>query len=102
VSSNDIEKLYHHFLRIDTDASGTIERSELLALPGNAENPLASRILETFDTNGDGRVDFGEFVNGLAVFSGRGSRDSKIRCKRNKQQTALHPPRINLSLFISL
>jgi len=85
VSKDDIERLYHHFLQIDTDGNGTIEPDEFLHLPGISENPLARRILETFDGNNDGRVDFSEFVNGLVIFSGRGSRDSKIKCKWHKR-----------------
>jgi serine/threonine-protein phosphatase 2B regulatory subunit len=37
--------------------------------------------MECFDENGDGSVDFEEFVNGLAVFSSRGRKQDKIRCK---------------------
>lgn len=81
VSKDDIERLYHHFLQIDADGNGTIEPDEFLSIPGISDNPLARRILETFDSDNNGRVDFSEFVNGLAVFSARGSRESKIRCK---------------------
>lgn len=82
VSHEDIEKLYHHYSLLDPQAhSDGVPVSHLLALPGVKENPLAQRIMECFDEDGDGNVDFEEFVNGLAVFSSRGSKNDKIKCK---------------------
>ena len=96
VTHEDIEKLYHHYILLNTkpvpgselnpseiDASSSsngVTVSHLLSLPGAKENPLAKRIMECFDENGDGTVDFEEFINGLAVFSARGSKSDKIKC----------------------
>ena len=82
VSHEDIEKLYHHYTLLDPKATTNgVSVSHLLSLPGAKENPLAKRIMECFDENGDGSVDFEEFVNGLAVFSSRGRKLDKIKCK---------------------
>lgn len=86
VSHEDIEKLYHHYTLIDPSAvTSGVPVSHLLALPGAKENPLARRIMECFDENGDGSVDFEEFVNGLAIFSSRGRKNDKIKCKQIKR-----------------
>lgn len=82
----DIEKLYHHYSLIDPAAtSHGVPVSHLLALHGTETNPLAKRIMECFDENGDGCVDFEEFVNGLAVFSSRGRKHDKIKCKQRRK-----------------
>ena len=83
VTHEDIEKLYHHYTLLDPQASNTngVNVNHLLGLPGAKDNPLARRIMECFDENGDGTVDFEEFVNGLAIFSSRGSKSDKIKCK---------------------
>ena len=50
--------------------------------------------MECFDENGDGSVDFEEFVNGLAVFSSRGRKQDKIKCKSEQFYSLI------LSLFV--
>lgn len=87
VSAEDIDKLYHHFLMLDTDADGLLPLDDFCSLPGARDNPLARRIAECLDENGDGRVEFGEFVNGLAVFSARCSRLDKIKCTQKGNRT---------------
>lgn len=75
--------MYHHYALIDPSAaSAGVSVSHLLSLPGAKENPMARRIMECFDENGDGSVDFEEFVNGLAIFSSRGRKHDKIKCKK--------------------
>jgi hypothetical protein len=69
-----IDKLYHHFLRLDADGNGHIGRDEFLSFPGIRGNPLASRALAVLDADRGGSLSFAEFVNGLAIFSGRGAR----------------------------
>jgi serine/threonine-protein phosphatase 2B regulatory subunit len=76
---DDVDKLYHHFLRMDADGNGYIEREEFMQHPAVASNPLSRRVLDMFDTDGDGHVDFVEFVSGLAKFSARGDLNSRLR-----------------------
>lgn len=80
LNTNDIDKLYHHFLRLDADNNGVIDRQEFLSHPAIAENPLATRIMAMFDTDRGGTIDFAEFVHGLARFSGKaGGKEARMR-----------------------
>lgn len=81
VSPDDVDKLYHSFLRLDADGNGVIDRDELLKLPAISGNPLAPRLLELFDTDRSGDINFAEFVTGLAVFSSKASQERRLRCK---------------------
>ena len=72
LNKEDVDKLYHHFLRFDADNNGIISREEFLAHPAVSSNPLATRILDLFDVDQSGDIDFGEFVGGLARFSAKG------------------------------
>lgn len=65
-------------MKLDKDNSGTIERQEFLSIPAIANNPLAQRLIDTFDEDGNGDVDFQEFISGLSAFSSRGQKDEKL------------------------
>lgn len=65
-------------MKLDKDNSGTIERQEFLSIPAIANNPLAQRLIDTFDEDGNGNVDFQEFISGLSAFSSRGQKDEKL------------------------
>lgn len=65
-------------MKLDKDSSGTIEREEFLNIPAIAHNPLALRLIEIFDEDGNGGVDFKEFISGLSAFSSRGLKDEKL------------------------
>lgn len=66
-------------MKLDTDNSGAIDKDEFLAIPGIGQNPLAKRVVDIFDENRGGDIDFREFVRGLSVFSAAGSVDDKLR-----------------------
>ena len=38
-------------------------------------------MIEIFDQDGNGEVDFKEFIEGVSQFSVRGDKDSKLKCK---------------------
>lgn len=78
-SSDEIDRLRKRFMKLDTDASGILETNEFLSLPGVAANPLASRLMDVFDENHSGDVDFQEFINGLSTFSTKGNKKEKLR-----------------------
>ncbi|KAH3673787.1 hypothetical protein OGATHE_001767 [Ogataea polymorpha] len=65
-------------MKLDTDNSGAIDKDEFLSIPGIGQNPLARRVIDIFDTNRGGDIDFKEFVAGLSIFSS-GSVDDKLR-----------------------
>lgn len=79
VDREEVDRLLKRFLKLDKDSSGTIERDEFLAIPAISANPLASRLIEIFDLDGDGSIDFGEFITGLSAFSSKGNREQKLR-----------------------
>ena len=65
----DIHKLYKRFKKLDTNGDGHIEKRDLDHIPGIGNNPLLGRIIATFDKNGNNKISFMEFINGLATLS---------------------------------
>jgi Ca2+-binding EF-hand superfamily protein len=43
------------------------------------QNPLVQRVIDIFDTDGNGEVDFKEFIQGVSQFSVKGDKESKLR-----------------------
>lgn len=76
---DEIERLRKRFMKLDRDSSGSIDKNEFMSIPGVPANPLAGRIMEVFDADNSGDVDFQEFITGLSIFSGRGSKDEKLK-----------------------
>lgn len=68
-------------MKMDKNQSGTIDKSEFMEIPGIVGNPLAGRVLEIFDEDGGGDIDFKEFLLGLSSFSNKGHKDEKLKCK---------------------
>lgn len=75
----EIDRLRKRFMKLDSDRSGEIDKNEFLSIPGISSNPLASRLMDVFDLNSDGTIDFQEFITGLSAFSGKSSRLDKLR-----------------------
>lgn len=67
------------FIKLDKDSSGSIDRDEFQSIPAISSNPLASRLIEIFDEDGNGAVDFKEFISGLSAFSSKGAQEEKLR-----------------------
>ncbi|KEP65269.1 UNVERIFIED_CONTAM: protein phosphatase 2b regulatory subunit, putative [Hammondia hammondi] len=65
-SERDLKKLYKRFRALDTNQNGELDTHELFDVPELADNPLVKRVLSIFDTNGDGKVSFVEFLVGLS------------------------------------
>ncbi|KAF2672602.1 putative CNB1-calcineurin B, regulatory subunit [Microthyrium microscopicum] len=82
---DEVERLRKRFMKLDKDGSGTIDRAEFLAIPQISSNPLATRLIiltnETaiLDNDGNGDVDFEEFVKGLSAFSSKGNKEEKLK-----------------------
>lgn len=66
-------------MKLDIDGSGTIEKQEFMGIPAISSNPLASRLVDLFDKDGDGSIDFEEFITGLSAFSSKGQKDEKLK-----------------------
>lgn len=79
VDREEADRLRKRFMKLDKDNSGAIDREEFLSIPAIANNPLASRLIDLFDADGGGDVDFQEFLAGLSAFSSKGQKEEKLR-----------------------
>jgi serine/threonine-protein phosphatase 2B regulatory subunit len=52
-----------------------------MELRGLKANPLLERVLDVFDENKDGEIQFTEFITALSIFNQRGNDEAKLRCK---------------------
>lgn len=43
VTSEEVQRLYKRFVKLDKDNSGAIDKDEFLSIPGINNNPLAQR-----------------------------------------------------------
>jgi Ca2+-binding EF-hand superfamily protein len=65
LSENDIGRLLYVFHKIDHDKGGSIDIAELLAFLDLEKTPWSRRIFTILDEDGNGTVDFREFVVAL-------------------------------------
>ncbi|XP_076996721.1 calcineurin subunit B type 2 [Tamandua tetradactyla] len=75
----EIRRLGKRFRKLDLDHSGSLSVEEFLSLPGLQQNPLVQRVVDVFDTDGNGEVDFKEFILGASQFSVKGHEEEKLR-----------------------
>jgi serine/threonine-protein phosphatase 2B regulatory subunit len=75
----EIARLGKRFKKLDLDNSGSLSVDEFMSLPELHQNPLVQRVIEIFDQDGNGEVDFKEFIEGVSQFSVRGDKDSKLK-----------------------
>lgn len=50
-----------------------------MSLPELQQNPLVQRVIDIFDADGNGEVDFKEFIQGVSQFSVKGDKSSKLK-----------------------
>jgi len=63
VDAEEIKRLGKRFRKLDLDQSGSLSVDEFLSLPELHQNPLVQRVIDIFDTDGNGEVDFkGEII----------------------------------------
>jgi len=53
-----MKRLGQRFRKLDSDRSGSVTLKEFLQVPEIRKNILANRVVEAFDTNKNGEVDF--------------------------------------------
>jgi len=78
-SPEEVQRLEKRFHKLDLDRSGTISIGEFVSVPELKENPLVKRVVDIFDSDLNGEVDFKEFVLGLAQFSKSESDDLRLQ-----------------------
>uniref|UniRef100_K1QUT9 Calcineurin subunit B type 1 n=2 Tax=Magallana gigas TaxID=29159 RepID=K1QUT9_MAGGI len=79
IDADEIKRLGKRFKKLDLDNSGSLSVDEFMTLPELQQNPLVQRVIDIFDTDGNGEVDFKEFIEGVSQFSVRGDKLSKLR-----------------------
>lgn len=77
--TEEIKRLGKRFKKLDLDNSGSLSIDEFMSLPELQQNPLVQRVIDIFDTDGNGEVDFKEFIEGVSLFSVKGDKESKLR-----------------------
>jgi serine/threonine-protein phosphatase 2B regulatory subunit len=75
----EIKRLGKRFKKLDLDKSGSLSVDEFMSLPELQQNPLVQRVIAIFDTDGNGEVDFKEFIEGISLFSVKGNKDAKLQ-----------------------
>lgn len=75
----EIRRLGKRFRKLDLDNSGSLSVEEFMSLPDLQQNPLVQRVIDIFDADGNGEVDFKEFIEGISLFSVRGDKESKLK-----------------------
>ncbi|XBW36870.1 hypothetical protein QEN19_002449 [Hanseniaspora menglaensis] len=83
-TKEELERLRRRFKKIDTDSSGCIEKDEFLSIPGVKDNPLAMRIMDVLDVDGNGLISFDEFINGLSIFLSTSKKQKDSATKHGK------------------
>ncbi|CAH3128067.1 calcineurin subunit B type 1 [Stylophora pistillata] len=77
--ADEIRRLGKRFRKLDLDKSGALSVDEFMSLPELQQNPLVQRVIDIFDTDGNGEVDFKEFIEGVSQFSVKGDKESKLK-----------------------
>jgi len=78
-TEEELRRLGKRFRKLDKDGNGKLSTQEFMALPELQQNPLVERVIAIFDSDGDGEIDFKEFIEGISLFSVKGDRDSKLK-----------------------
>ncbi|XP_014194960.1 calcineurin subunit B type 1b isoform X1 [Haplochromis burtoni] len=77
--ANQIKRLGRRFKKLDLDDSGSLSVEEFMSLPELQQNPLVQRVIDIFDTDENGEVDFREFIEGVFQFSVKGNKEQRLR-----------------------
>jgi len=79
-SCEEVARLEKRFKKLDSDGNNTLSVAEFLQMPELKENPIVQRVVQVFDADHSGELDFPEFVKGLAMFTMKNvDRDRKLR-----------------------
>ena len=82
------ENLLSAFMMLDYDGSGKISKAEIKrALDGDIDNETLDKIILDFDLNGDGEIDYKEFVAGMQRSY---KKEEEVVVKEEKAPTKKH------------
>ncbi|RDD43002.1 Calcineurin subunit B type 1, partial [Trichoplax sp. H2] len=56
--ADEVKRLGKRFKKMDLDNSGSLSVDEFMNLPELQQNPLVQRVIDIFDQDGNGEVDF--------------------------------------------
>ena len=59
--------------------------SKFMQINDLQQNPLVQRVIDLFDSDGNGEVDFKEFIEGISQFSVRGDKQAKLTNRSTEQ-----------------
>lgn len=68
VDADEIRRLGKRFRKLDLDNSGSLSVDEFMSLPELQQNPLVQRVIDIFDQDGNGEVDFKGELLGFILF----------------------------------
>uniref|UniRef100_A0A915P1K1 EF-hand domain-containing protein n=1 Tax=Meloidogyne floridensis TaxID=298350 RepID=A0A915P1K1_9BILA len=86
----ELRRLARRFKKLDLDGSGSLSVDEFMSLPELQQNPLVQRVIDIFDSDGNGEVDFKEFIQGISQFSVKGDKNVlKMMVGNNLKDTQL-------------
>ena len=57
-SQEEVSRLEKRFAKLDLDRSGSISVGEFVSVPELKDNPLVKRVVDIFDSDLNGEVDF--------------------------------------------
>ncbi len=58
VEAEEIARLGKRFKKLDIDGSGSLTIDEFMKIPELQQNPVVKRVVEIFDADGNGEIDF--------------------------------------------
>lgn len=77
--SEEIKRLGKRFKKLDIDNSGALSKEEFMQIHDLQQNPLVQRVIDLFDQDGNGEIDFKEFIEGISQFSVKGDKQAKLK-----------------------
>ena len=83
VDADEIRRLGKRFKKLDADGSGALSVQEFMSVPELQQNPLVQRVIDIFDTDGNGEIDFkGESILNQSACSCSIEASSRFRIHR--------------------
>lgn len=68
IDSSDIQKMLQKFGKLDEDKSGALSAKEFMQIPELIANPLVERVIDIFDSDGDGEVRLRRITSVPSIF----------------------------------